>query len=61
LPFAGALFPLQAPFLSPTHRYCGDKVADYGKSKHRHLHFFIFGHNLPPFWDFSVPYPKNKA
>jgi hypothetical protein len=35
-----------------------DKVADHGESEYRDLHFFIFGHNLPPFWIFSCFIPK---
>jgi hypothetical protein len=61
LPFTGALFLHQAPFLGPTHLRAVDKVADHGKSEHRNLHFFIFGHLFPPFFGFSQPYPKKKA
>jgi hypothetical protein len=61
LPFAGALFPHQAPFLRPAHHYCGDKVADYGKSKHRHLHFLIFGHLFPPFFGVFAALPQKEG
>jgi hypothetical protein len=60
LPFSVALFPHQASFLGPTHMSAIDKVADHGESEYRNLHFFIFGHKLPPFWDFRVLYPKKK-
>jgi hypothetical protein len=61
LPLAGALIAHQTPFFGSAHLSSGDKVADNTESKHRNLHFFICSHNLPPFWDFSVPYPKKKA
>jgi hypothetical protein len=55
LPFAGALVLHHPPFLGPVHTKTVDKVADYGKSKHRYLHFFIFCHYLPPFCGFIDP------
>jgi hypothetical protein len=60
LPFAGGLIAHQTPFFASAHLSADDKVADNTESEHRHLHFFIFSHNLPPFWDFPLRIPKKR-
>jgi hypothetical protein len=59
LPFAGTLIAHQASFLASAHLSADDKVADNAESEHRHLHFFIFSHNLPPFCGFFSALSQN--